>query len=252
MNLTFTVCDIGNRYIRIQDITKEGEEYIPEDLPENHYSSQRYFNYKYSQTCTINIIQYNGTSESKIDQILYTPHESYLDEVEVPISKDGYYTVYHIVIPTVEWLENKLQNSEFDLSIYSGIYVTDGQEVFKLQDSNLVPCDTFELAQVNTYNTTISRCQKNFFHFYDLYNCFISLSNDIFNNTIIRCKDKNQDTTRYNRDFIWSAINVIKLYIETDQYESAQLLLEKLDSCNGICKKGNHQKNGTMSSCGCS
>ena len=32
MNLTFTVCDIGNRYIRIQDITKEGEEFALEKM----------------------------------------------------------------------------------------------------------------------------------------------------------------------------------------------------------------------------
>ena len=250
MNLTFNICDIGNRYIRIQDITREGEEYIPEDLPENHYSSQRYFNYKYSQTCTINILQYNGTQESKIDQVIFTKHEGYLDEVETPISKDGYYTIYHIVLPTMEWLESKLQNPEFDLSVYQGLYITDGMKVFKMVGMDLIQCDPFEITQINTYNTTISRCQKDIFHFYDLYNCFIKLSNNIFNNSIIRCPDKNQEDARYNRDFIWSAINVMKLYIETDQYESAQLLLEKLDSCNGICK--NTTYNGKVPSCGCS
>ena len=34
MNLTFSICDIGNKKIRIQDFTQDGEEYIPEDLQE--------------------------------------------------------------------------------------------------------------------------------------------------------------------------------------------------------------------------
>ena len=55
MNLTFSVCDIGNRYIRIQDITQQDNEYIPEDLQ----NVRRYFNYKYSETCTSNILYYN-------------------------------------------------------------------------------------------------------------------------------------------------------------------------------------------------
>ena len=46
MNLTFSICDIGNKKIRIQDFTQDGEEYIPENLPESTYIV-RYFNYRY-------------------------------------------------------------------------------------------------------------------------------------------------------------------------------------------------------------
>ena len=252
MNLTFTVCDIGNRQIRVQDFTQDGEEYVPEKLGDTEYSIVRYFNYKYSETCTINILQYNSTSSSSISSITYTDHSSYLDEAIIPIPKDGYYTIYHIVLPTIEWLQDRLQDQEFDLSIYSGIYVTDNHRIYKVIDNNLQECSELEVAQINTYNTTISRCEKNIFHFYDLYNCYINLCNDIFNKSILRCPDKNQDLkgARYNRDFIWMAINVIKFYIEREEYESAQLLLEKLDSCNGICKQ--QIRNGQKSQCGCS
>ena len=84
MNLTFSVCDIGNRYIRIQDITQQDNEYIPEDLQ----NVRRYFNYKYSETCTINILYYNSTVNPGISNIVYTTHESYLDEAEIYINKD--------------------------------------------------------------------------------------------------------------------------------------------------------------------
>lgn len=252
MNLAFSVCDIGNRQIRIQDFTQEGDEYVPEDLQNTDYSLIRYFNYKYSETCTINVIQRNTSTGQSTYSVTYTDHSSYLDEDIISISKDGHYTIYHIVLPTVDWLQDKLQNPEFDLNIYSYIYVTDGQHIYKIVGSDLKECDISEIIQVNTYNTTISRCEKELFHFYDLYTCYINMCNDIFNKSILRCPDKNQNLKdlRYNRDFIWAAINVIKFYIENNEYESAQLLLEKLDSCNGICKQ--QTKNGQMSKCGCS
>ena len=116
----------------------------------------------------------------------------------------------------------------------------------------LEECDELLVTQVNTNDTTISREQKDVLYFYDLYNCYLSLCNNIFNKSILRCPDKNQDlkTDRYYRDFIWSAINVIKFYTENNEYESAQLLIEKLDSCNGICKQ--QTRNGQVSKCGCS
>lgn len=243
MNLTFSVCDIGNRCVRIQDITQQDNEYVPEDLQ----NVIRYFNYKYSETCTINILYYNSTVNPGISNIVYTTHESYLDEAEIYINKDGHYTVHHMVLPTIEWLNSVLADPKFDLSVYEYIYVTDGQKTYKYQNGELQQIEELELIEINPYHTTLSRCEKQFFHIYDLHDCFIQLSNAVFNTKFIKCPDK---TDTYYRDFVWSAINVMKLYIEKDQYESAQLLLEKLDSCNGICKT--KINNGTTSSCGCS
>ena len=44
MNLTFSICDIGDKNIRILDTTQDGDEYVPEDLDENKYNIVRYFN----------------------------------------------------------------------------------------------------------------------------------------------------------------------------------------------------------------
>lgn len=248
MNLAFNVCDIGNRQIRIQDFTQDSEEYVPEDLPGTDYNIVRYFNYKYSETCTINILYYNSTANPGISNIAYTTHESYLDEAEISINKDGYYTVHHMVLPTVEWLKSVLADPEFDLGVYEHIYVTDGQKTYEYRNGELQQIEELELIKINPYHTTLSRCEKQFFHIYDLYKCFIQLSNAIFDTKFVKCPEKSVDT--YYRDFVWSAINVMKLYVEKDQYESAQLLLEKLYSCNGICKTKTN--NGTTYSCGCS
>lgn len=253
MNLTFNVCDIGNRQIRIEDLTQNTGEYVPENLENNDYEIVRYYNYKYSETYTINILQYNKSSEQSISAITYTDHNSYLDESIISIPKDGYYILYHLVLPTIQWLENKLQDSNFDLNIYSGIYVTDGESIFKLVNDQLVKCDDLEVMYINTENTTISREEKKLFYFFDLYNCYINLCNELFDKSIIKCVDKNTDLKdlRYNRDFMLSTINVIKFYIENSEYESAQLLLEKLNICsNKICKQSTKYEH--VSGCNCS
>lgn len=253
MNLTFNVCDIGNRQISIEDLTQETEEYVPENLENSDYEIVRYYNYKYSETYTINILQYNESSKQSISAITYTDHNSYLDESIISISKDGYYILYHLVLPTIQWLENKLQDSNFDLNIYSGIYVTDGENIFKLVNNQLQKCDELELMYINTENTTISREEKKLFYFFDLYNCYINLCNELFDKSIVKCVNENTDLKdlRYNRDFMLSTINVIKFYIENNEYESAQLLLEKLNVCsNKICKQST--KYEYVSGCNCS
>lgn len=253
MNLTFNVCDIGNRQIRIEDLTQNTEEYVPENLENNDYEIVRYYNYKYSETYTINILQYNKSSKQSISAITYTDHNSYLDESIISIPKDGYYILYHLVLPTIQWLENKSQDSNFDLNIYSGIYVTDGKSIFKLVNDQLVKCDDLEVMYINTENTTISREEKKLFYFFDLYNCYINLCNELFDKSIIKCVDKNTDLKdlRYNRDFMLSTINVIKFYIENGEYELAQLLLEKLNICsNKICKQPTKYEH--VSGCNCS
>lgn len=252
MNLTFSICDIGDKNIRILDTTQDGDEYVPEDLDENKYNIVRYFNYKYTETCTINILQYNATSKVSIASTKFTDHNSFLDEAVMRIDKDGYYTLYHMVIPTIDWLEDRLTNEEYDMGVYEGIYVTDCVNIYKVVDQQLLPCSYEELMTTPTENTTISRCVRDLFYYHDLYYCYINLCNQVFNKYILSCPEKSSDNNiyRYNRDLLWSTINVLRFYVENGDYESAQLLIEKLDSCNGICKQ--QVKNESMSECGCS
>ena len=76
---------------------------------------------------------------------------------------------------------------------------------------------------------------------------------ELFDKSIVKCVNENTDLKdlRYNRDFMLSTINVIKFYIENSEYESAQLLLEKLNICsNKICKQSTKYEH--VSGCNCS
>lgn len=243
MNIEVILENIYKNIIRITDVTKES--YIPEDLVESKYSS-RYFNYKYSDTCTINIIYYYSLQGEEIIDTVYTPHCSKLDEIEFKLPKDGHYEVVHIILPTVEWLASKITDEKFDLSTYREIYVTDGTKVYKYFNKDLVECDISEVAMVNSDKTTISRCYKEFFCIWFLQNCYINLSKEIFNSILSKCTN-NIDT--FNRDFIWMTLNVINYYVEFNQLNEAQRVLEDVNGCNGFCK--NTVYNKKISNCGC-
>ena len=116
------------------------------------------------------------------------------------IDKDGYYTLYHMVIPTIDWLEDRLTNEEYDMGVYEGIYVTDCANIYKVVDQQLLPCSYEELMTTPSENTTISRCVRDLFYYHDLYYCYINLCNQVFNKYILSCPEKSSDNNiyRYN------------------------------------------------------
>lgn len=250
MNIEFILENVIGNVLRITDVTQETDQYIPEDLVEGKYSKARYFNYRYSETCTINIVYYHSAEKDELFKTIYTPHCSKLDEIEVKLPKDGYYEVVHIILPTVEWLQNKLTDEKFDLSTYSSIYVTDGQRVYKYYDNTLTECNIKEIVLINSENTTISRCFKDFFCIWFLQNCYVNLSKKVLSNTTSKCKNSNLSDAIFDRDFVWMTLNVIKYYIEFNQLSEAQNILEEVNSCNGFCNSPNKITN-TKSGCGC-
>lgn len=254
MNLAFEIYDLGNKILRLQDNAQLSGEYIPEDREINEFSSEIYLMYKYSETYSINIVQYNPTKESVIKSISYNDH-SKEDIEDVAVEKDGYYTITHIVLPSLNWYNSKLEIEDYDWSKYESVFVTDGEKIYQRVQQNsetykLRECELDLITEINTYNSTVSRCTKDIFLFHDLYKCFLALCNQVFDQSIVSCSNSTDSSSRYNRDLIWSAINVMKIHVSDEQFESAQLLLEKLDVCNGVCKHIN-TKNGNES-CGCS
>lgn len=248
MNLIFDICPTKENIIRIWDKTIDNEQYIPEDLPENSYNLDRYYNFKYSETCTINIIDYISTKEEVQEEVLFTEHTSFLDEVYFEVIKDGYYKITHIILPTIKWLERQKQNKYFDLSFYNAIYVTDGNNIYKYLNNALKKCNVEEVKMVNSTGTTISRCTKPFFSTYNLYKCYINYCKQLFEQISSKCIEDSKNDT-FIRDFIWMTVNVINYYIEQEQYIEAQRLLEEINGCNGFCRE--YYPKLTINNCGC-
>lgn len=249
MNPIVDICNIDNK-IRITDITQDSNEYIPENiqitLPYNQNNK-----FKYSETCTVNIIQYNSTTEQTIVGTIFSPHCSYLDEAYYTMSKDGYYTITHLILPTTEWLQNELQKEESILDGTMGIYVTDGDKIYHYFNNELNIVESQIMIEINDEDTTISRVSVDTFSICYLYKCYIDLCKQILNNLNIRCIGNNDNLRQetFNRDFLWMSINIIKYHVEFDKLLEAQRLIEKLDKCGSLCSNTALNK---ISSCGCS
>ena len=242
MNLSVEIKPDFEGTISITDYTKDTDEYISEDVEE---VLSQYYSFKYSETCTINLLKYASSKGEELINVLYSPHISDGDSIRIPLDKDGYYIVEHFILPTTDWLEKV---KDLDLSAYNAIYVTDGANVYKYLSGELYVVNPLEVIEVNPYHTTISIAKYQVFSIDRLKHCYVETAKKIMDNYGGKCATID-DTDRFNRDFLWMTLNVISYYLEWDQYSNAQLVLENI-GCNNLCPDTSGvQAKGK--SCGC-
>lgn len=245
-------CNTNNCEIVITDLTQDSDEYISEDTPQEDLEAYYSINkFKYTETYTVNIFQKNTSEESmEIIDTIITCHGNDLDEVHYNLTPDGYYVIYHLIIPSLDWYLEESSKEESIIKSDMGIYVTDGSKIYKQTDGVLTEVNSYLIAQVNTEDTTLSRITLEEFSICHLFDCYLSLCKQIFNNISYRCLSKdNIEDLIFKRDFIWMTINVLKYYVETNQFFEAQRLLTEINYCGGICNEPTMQK---KSGCGCS
>ncbi len=251
MTPTVKVCNSDYHELTITDLTQDSLEYIPEDLTDNLEVYYEQNKFKYSETNTVNVIQYNTTDSETISDILFTDHCTHLDEQHYNVPKDGFITIHHLILPTVDWLNNEISNEKSILNKGITIYVTNGERLYKYNNSQLEEVEALEVIEVNTENTTISRISVDNFIICFLYDCYISLCKNIFSNTNYRCNSKsNLKDFVFKRDFIWMTINIIKYHVEKGYLMEAQRLLEEVNYCGSFCSS--IEIEGGSNGCGCS
>lgn len=243
MILSFSIKNKEKDIIVITGLTQETNEYLPEDS-----WISKYYNYKYTDCITINIIHYISTKGKEIFKALFNKHDIWLDESIVHLERDGLYSISHIVLPTVEWLENIKTNAPQLLEEYNKIYVSDGNKIYEYKDLEYIEVEPGLISEINTAKTTISRAKNSTFSIWNLQKCYIYLCNKILSDKALRCKDSIDQNTIFNRDLIWMTLNIIKYYIGFGQIYEAQRILEQINFCNSICKSFEHNN---QSNCGC-
>lgn len=209
--------------------------------------------FKYFDTVSIDVINLNKVSENVVKDYKITVHESQEDDIFIPIKFDGWFTVQHIVIPSKEWFDNELTKSNgSNLGIYSLVYYSDGQTIYKYIDGQSYAISLDEILEINPINTTISITSKDYVSICFLIKCYINLCQQILESRgLIQCSNKNNIDSEliYKRDLVWMAINVIKYMVECNQLYEAERIIEQMHSCNGVC---GDNKNVKSNGCGCS
>lgn len=257
MKLEVEIKPDHNGSIQIIDYSREFDYYIPEEfegvLP-------YYDKFKFSDTCTIDVLSYISSSEEQMLNVFFTPHDLETNSISIELPKDGYYSIQHLVLPTVDWF-NKVQveliddttegsdiiEEKVDLLQYSGIYITDGRFIYKSIAGQLIVVDPIEVIQRNPDMTTISIVKFQIFSVDRLRQCYINTSLSLFEGYLSRCKSLNE-VLKFNRDFLWMTLNVISYYLDWDRYSEAQIVLEQL-GCSNLCPDNVQLIQST--SCGC-
>ena len=256
MILTFKICTSPNCGITITDFTQDQSEYTPDEVTKATVYLQNN-RWKYRDTATLNILEYHPTDTPEIPEITHSIANLHviddelieLDECHLDLTKDGYYTVHHIVLPTKEGIDRMIEYGEIkDIdtikSIIGTLYYLDGDTVMK----NGEAVEDAELILVNTENTSLSRETQNFFSICQLWTCYINYCKQIFNSTNFKCKIEKQDT--FNRDFVWMTINILTYHMQFHEYSEAQRVLESIHGCGGFCNEVTLDKKPTGCGCG--
>lgn len=241
MELAIEITPDYHGSIAIIDYTRETE-YINEDVEDLLPS---YTRFKFSETCTIDALNRITSQEVTTQLTTYTQHDSEADSVRFTLAEDGFYSVDHVVLPTVEWL---YKVKDLDLSYYkNGIYVTDGYQCYVYKNNILSPVEIQEIINVNPEYTTISIASYKVFSIDRLKHCYMNLARNILNSAG-RCL-KVDSAIRFNRDFLLMTITVINFYLEENEYTEAELVLEQL-GCYNLCNATN-TKPFNSKPCGC-
>ena len=174
----------------------------------------------------IYILQLNRANGKTINQTFV--REFIEDEIKFTIGEDGFYTLCIIKIPTSE--------------IYPYYYKKG--KVYK-------NVEQISLQEVIETNPTISGLEINYLYYFQtckLRNCFKKLALDILNSSVgNKCSFVKNSEDIYKRDLVWSALKVIEILVEQDNFEEAERLLERIIGCNGLCVDTCKQ----TKSCGC-
>lgn len=247
MNVYFNLNLISNCTLQISDSTQEYGEYLPEES--NLYITVGRF--KYVDTYTVNIIKSVEVKKTDIVSTIITPHVDdegtplFCDETCYYLSKDGHYIIDHMIVPSIECVQNNV-----DINLYDFVYATDGINFFKLVEGNFEECSVEELIEVNSeLRTTVSKASQDTFSLCLLNNRYLELCKQHIDQLMIdRCKTK----PSLDLDLIWLSLNAIKYYVELGMLSQAQSLLEDVYSCTGVSQLiNNNLNNSTNHGCNC-
>ena len=224
MKVSFDI-QINGSTIIVEDTTK----YITEDTTKPN-------TFKKSEVLPIIVIQ-NDKGDIKY---------SFSNQITIDI--DGKYTVYYILIPTAKYARSIPDVAK---NVYTNFYYTDGEYIYNKTGTKE---DIDILVQNVISGTTISRDSKEVVSIGNMYECYINLCKQIFNNRMFTscfAKSNIDSELIYKRDIVWMAINVINYLVEKDELEEAARYIQIIQGCNGICSN-NSIKNDRYEGCGCS
>ena len=234
--------DINKNQIIVTDVSTT---YLAEDDPSFSLNCFRKSDTQSIVIASINKLKGEEVATSTIGNI-------------INIDRDGWLTIYYLVLPTKEWFIRASKTSNI-LDLYDIVYYVSKGNVYWYQSDTQEfgqvhqLQELIDLAQLPNVKTTLSYAKADKVSIFNLEKCYINLCQQIFESRgFSQCYNKNNIDSEliYKRDLVWMALNVIKYLAECNQPYEVERIIELLYSCNGVCGDKKVRSNGK--GCGCS
>lgn len=180
--------------------------------------------FKYEDTASVDIFRLNSTEGQQYTNPVIVRRDSY-KEPKIKLTKDGWFTSIHLVIPVKEWIYRELGKKHSIIYVYDKVFFTDGSRIFcctkgKITDSNIT-----ELLEDFTDNA-VSRCEAEHVSVMYLQDKLKDSYLALFKNRLYNggC---NTDPCAANRYL--SAYNLVRHYVRMGQLAEAERVIEKVD-----------------------
>lgn len=210
-------------------------------------------NFSYDDAATLDIlIKVDSKENETVVDAAFCEHtfegeEPNDDYVQLQFPSDGLYKVVHIILPTLEYIQN---HSDI-INNYTTIYCYYNGKVYKVNNAGIAEeLETIEeLIEINYTEEILAFYEDVYtFNLCNLKKCFYNIVSKILNNL---CSDKCAKQDILSRDLVWMALNAIQYCLDVGNFFEAQRVLEKVTSCNGVCPPESDIKNNKLNNCGC-
>lgn len=185
----------------------------------------------YGNTISINYLQKITSDDSKIEKVYISEHNG-PEETVFEISKDGYYRINHLIIPTKDWLDTlDLENVvKFD-KVY--FYMNGETYEYNFKNKQATRIDPILLLGACDLNTTIFSSEEDFILINNIEDCLTKMINKKF---VEQDCNKSQDSVNNTRiEYTQMIYNLLDYYISCGNLLEAEIILEDFLKCYNVC-----------------
>lgn len=203
--------------------------------------------FEYKDTASVDILRLNSTDGENYSSAVITLRTE-AEPAKIKLSRDGWFTAIHIVIPTKEWVYRELDKQGSIIYTYDRVYFTDGSKIFTCTNGVVKNSSLRALVEELSDNTTISRVEADYVSIRLLNDQLEEAYMALFKNRMYNggC---HTDACAANR--LVTAINLIRHYVRHGSLAEAERIIEKVNHFN--TQKSNNKKKDIhrYNDCGC-
>lgn len=213
--------------------------------------SNNFVKYRKEDTGSIFVLGYHyPPDKEEYTTPLYINKHTVDSEYIIKVPKDGWITLYHIILPTKEYVQELHSKYPKYVKQFPYLYYIDDGQVFDWKNKTAIDIET--LLEFGGGEKSFLIGETDYISIWNLQKCLVNLCLEIFNNLGAFGKCFNSSSVdaelKYKRDLVWMAIHVVRYLAKCDMKAEAARIINQLEGCNGICTQ---RTTNAPKGCGC-